>query len=209
MSSKKSSPYQGEAGRGSSRGKIFVVSGPSGSGKSTLLNKVQSKREFSENLVKIVTVTTRQPRKGEKNGRDYIFLDKDEFLSRLKNKEFAESEEVFGKYYATPKEALLRTIHQGRDALLCVDVKGARSIKRAFSQETILIFISVADIEKLRQRLCQRSTETKEALKKRLKIARKELSCAKNYDYIVDNDVLPEAVEKLSSIIIAERLKVK
>ena len=92
---------------------------------------------------------------------------------------------------------------------MCVDVKGARSIKRAFSQETILIFISVADIEKLRQRLCQRSTETKEALKKRLKIAQKELSCAKNYDYIVDNDVLPEAVEKLSSIIIAERLKVK
>ena len=74
-----------------------MVSGPSGSGKSTLLNKVQSKREFSRNLVKIVTVTTRQPRKGEKNCRDYIFLDKDEFLRRLKNKEFAESEEVFRK----------------------------------------------------------------------------------------------------------------
>src|SRR3989338_2226742 len=204
MSSKKSSPYQGEEGRGSSRGKIFVVSGPSGSGKSTLLNKVQSKREFLGNLVKIVTVTTRQPRKGEKDGRDYRFLDKDEFLRRLKNKEFVESEQVFGKYYATPKEALLKTINQGRDALLCVDVQGARSIRRAFPQEAILIFISVADLEKLRERLRQRSTETKEGIKRRLKIAQKELIRAKNYDYIVNNDVLPEAVKKLSSIITAE-----
>lgn len=192
-----------------SRGKIFVVSGPSGSGKSTLLNKIQAKREFSRNLVKIVTATTRTPRKGEKGGRDYEFLDKDEFLRRLKNKEFAESEEVFGKYYATPKETLLKTIHQGQDALLCVDVQGARSIRRAFPQEAILIFISVADIEKLRERLRRRSTETKEALKRRLKIAQKELTYAKNYDYIVNNDVLSEAVKKLSSIITAERLKVK
>lgn len=189
------------------RGKVFVVSGPSGSGKSTLLNKVQSKKEFSGNLAKIVTVTTRCPRKGEKNGRDYIFLDKDEFLRRLKNKEFAESEEVFGKYYATPKEALLKAITHGRNALLCVDVRGARSIKRAFPKEAVLIFISVADIEKLRQRLNQRSTETREALNKRLKIAREELACAKDYDYIVDNDILPEAVKKLSSIITAERLR--
>ena len=208
MSSKKSSPHQGEAGRGRPRGKIFVVSGPSGSGKSTLLNKVQSKREFSGNLVKIVTVTTRQPRKGEKNGRDYRFLNKDEFLRRLKNKEFAESEKVFGEYYATPKEALRKTLHQGRDALLCVDVRGARSIRRVFPQEAILIFISVADIEKLRERLRQRSTETKEGLRRRLTIAQKELTCAKNYDYIVNNDVLPEAVKKLSSIITAERLRV-
>lgn len=188
-------------------GKIFVVSGPSGSGKTTLLRTVRLKKEFRDNLVKIVTVTTRKPRRQERDGKDYHFLDKEEFLKRLQNGEFIESQELYGDYYATPQKGLLQAIRRGQDALLCVDVKGAKALKHIFPKESVLIFIKVADIKNLRERLHLRSSESRDVLEKRLKIARDEMACAKNYDYIIMNDELPKAIKELSAIIIAERLK--
>lgn len=189
-------------------GKIFVVSGPSGSGKTTLLKTVRLKKEFRNNLVKIVTVTTRKPRPAEQDGKDYQFLDKEEFLKRLQNGEFIESQEIYGDYYATPQKDLLQVIRGGKDALLCVDVRGAHALKHIFPKESILIFIKVADIKNLRQRLFLRSSESKDALERRLKIAREEMAYAKNYDYVIMNDELQKALKELSAIIIAERLKV-
>lgn len=188
-------------------GKIFVISGPSGSGKSTLLKAVQAKKEFLGNLVKIVTVTTRSPRKMEAPGRDYRFVSQGQFLKMRQKGAFAEYQEVFGQYYGTPKKDLLRLINSGKDALLCIDVKGALALRGIFPKEVVLIFISVADMRSLRRRLSLRSTESRESLNTRLKIAKEELNCRKHYDYVIINDVLIRAVNNLAAVITAERLR--
>ena len=120
---------------------------------------------------------------------------------------FAESQEVFGEYYGTPKKDLLRVINSGKDALLCIDVKGAMALRRIFPKEAVFIFISVADMRSLRQRLSLRSTESGKSLNTRLKIAKEELNCQKYYDYVIINDVLRRAVSKLAAVITAERLR--
>lgn len=191
------------------KGKIFIVSGSSGSGKTTLLKALASLKEFRGNLVKVITATTRAPRDLEKGGRDYYFLGREEFLRRMHNGEFVESQEIYGDYYATPEKDLLKIINAGRDALLCIDVKGTLALKRLFPHDAVLIFIKVPDIKSLRERLQIRSSETKESLVKRLEIAREEMGHAKHYDYIVVNDVLKDALKKIAAIIIAERLKTK
>ena len=189
-------------------GRIFIVSGSSGSGKTTILSRLKLKREFRRTLVKIITVTTRPARPNEKNGKDYQFVKTDEFLKRLQGGEFIESQQIYGNYYATPKNDLLKVINSGRDALLCVDVKGALSLKRIFPKESALIFILVPDIKSLKKRLHLRSSESRESLDKRMSIAREEMSYASRYDYVIVNDILKEALKKLSAIIIAERIKV-
>lgn len=189
------------------KGKIFVVSGPSGSGKSTLLKAVRAKKEFRANIVRIVTVTTRAPRRLEAPGKDYCFVSREQFLSLRQKGGFAESQEVFGEYYGTPKKDLLRVINSGKDALLCIDVKGAMALRRIFPKEAVFIFISVADMRSLRQRLSLRSTESGKSLNTRLKIAKEELNCQKYYDYVIINDVLRRAVSKLAAVITAERLR--
>lgn len=188
-------------------GRIFVVSGPSGSGKTTLLKGLKSKKEFRDNLAKVVTITTRKNRNFEKSGQDYRFVDRKEFLKLLKRGEFIESEEIFGEYYATPKRNLLKIINSGKDALLCVDVKGALSIRRIFPKNTVLIFISVPSIKSLEGRLQIRSTETKKSLRKRLVVAKKEMRYLKYYDYNIVNDVFYDALKKISAVIVAERQK--
>lgn len=185
-----------------------MVSGPSGSGKTTLLKRLQSKGEFRDNLVKVVTITTRKTRANEKNGRDYRFVGREKFLKLLKRGEFVESEEIFGEYYGTPKRDLLKVINGGKDALLCVDVKGAVSIKRIFPKNTVLIFISVPSIKSLKDRLHLRSSETKESLLERLKIAKKEMGRLEYYDYNIINDVIYEALKKISAVIAAERQRI-
>jgi len=189
------------------KGKIFVVSGPSGSGKSTLLKAVQAKKEFRGDLARIITVTTRAPRRLEKAGKDYYFVSRERFLRLRQKGGFAESQEVFGEYYGTPKKDLLRVINSGKDALLCIDVKGALALRRIFPKEAVFIFISVVDARSLRQRLSLRSTESGKSLNTRLKIAKEELSCQKYYDYVIINDVLSQAVNKLAAVIVAERLR--
>lgn len=190
-----------------SKGKIFVVSGPSGSGKSTLLKAVRAKKEFRANIVRIVTVTTRAPRRLEAPGKDYYFVSREQFLSLRQKGGFAESQEVFGEYYGTPKKDLLRVINSGKDALLCIDVKGAMALRRIFPKEAVFIFICAADMRSLRQRLSLRSTESGKSLNTRLKIAKEELNCRKYYDYVIINDVLRRAVNKLAAVITAERLR--
>lgn len=191
------------------KGKIFIVSGSSGSGKTTLLKQLASLKEFRGNLVKIITATTRGPRDLEKDGKDYYFLGREEFLRRLHNGEFIESQELYGDYYATPKKDLLRIINGGQDALLCIDVKGTLALKRLFPRDAVLIFIKVPDIKSLRERLHLRSSETRESLARRLEIAREEMGYARYYDYIIVNDVLKGALKKIAAVITAERSKAK
>ena len=191
------------------KGKIFIVSGSSGSGKTTLLKALTSLKEFRGNLVKIITATTRPPRELEKDGRDYYFLGREEFLRRLHSGEFIESQELYGDYYATPKKDLLSIINAGQDALLCIDVKGALVLKRLFPHDALLIFIKVPALNSLRERLHLRSSESRASLAKRLEIAREEMGYARHYDYIIVNDVLKGALKKIAAVITAERLKAK
>lgn len=190
-------------------GKIYVVSGPSGSGKTTLLKILRLRKEFRLSLIKITTSTTRAPRRGESNGKDYWFLKREDFLNRLHNAEFVETKEIFGEYYGVPRKDLQEAIASGKDVLLCVDVRGALSIRKVFPKNSVLIFISAPEFEHLGERLRLRSTEHKEAQDMRLKVAREEMGYIKYYDYVIINDTLPRALHRISSIIVAERLKVK
>jgi len=189
-------------------GKIFIISGPSGSGKTTLLNRLRKKPGFRDNPVKIVTATTRAPRKGEKNGRDYSFISRGEFEKRLRNAEFVESQEVFGQLYGTPKKELIKVTNSARDALLCIDVRGAKAVRQRFPESSVLIFISAASMSSLKERLRRRSSETSYALRQRLMVAEEEIRHVRYYDYVIVNSVLAPAAEKLAAVITAERLRV-
>jgi guanylate kinase len=153
-------------------------------------------------------MTTRPPRSGERDGIDYIFIDKEEFLKRKKRGEFLEWAEVFGEYYGTPKRYVSHLISKGQDVVLSIDVQGAMKIKN-LKIRAAFIFIAPPSLSKLKERLLNRSTDSRTDIAKRLKIAKKELSYIRKYDYVVVNDVLASALEELRSIIIAERCRIK
>src|SRR3989338_7900724 len=190
------------------RGRLFIVSGSSGSGKTTLLEMLRGKKDFHKSIAKIVTVTTRVPRSMERNGRDYHFIAKAEFLRRKAWGEFAESEQIYGEYYGTPKKDLERILRKGNDALLCIDVKGALSLKRLFPKATVLIFIAAPSLKNLKERLKRRLSETTESMRKRLTIVKDEMRFARYYHYVIVNEVLSQALKNLSAVILAERLRV-
>lgn len=194
--------------KGESCGTIFVISGSSGSGKTTLLNLILKRKEFKSHLIKIATVTTRKPRAFEQDGQDYQFVDRSEFLRRRREGEFVESQQIYGDYYGTPKRDLASVAQQGKDALLCIDVRGGLAIKRIFKQKVVLIFIVVTDIKKLKERLNWRSSENRASLRKRLQIVTRELKAARHYHYLIVNDVLKIALQKLSAVITASKLRV-
>lgn len=185
------------------KGKIVIISGPSGSGKTTLHQKLLTSRKLKEKLVKSISATTRAKRKGEKDGRDYLFLTRKQFLSRRKKGHFLESEEVFGNHYGTPKNKVRELLNAGKNVLLCIDVRGAGSVIKQYPG-AITVFVKTPSLEILKKRLKRRGSETKEDLGLRLATARKELREAKRYRYVVVNDVLPKAFKKLESIVSQE-----
>lgn len=187
--------------------KIFVISGPSGCGKTTLLKRLAKSRTFRNTITKIITVTTRLSRRGERSGRDYFFVSEKEFLRRKNKNDFAEWQEVFGNFYGTPKKELIKELKNGRDVLLCIDVKGALAIRKIFPKEAVLIFITAPDAETLKSRLHQRSTEHRHSLRRRLKVAEQEMACRKNYDHCIVNHEVASAVKELKGIIEGERKK--
>jgi len=186
------------------KGIIFVLSSPSGGGKTTLCRALKKERF---NVVFSVSATTRKPRPGEKNGRDYIFLDKDEFKRRLLRRNFLEWTDNFGDLYGTPKRFVMETVAKNRDIILAIDVKGAMRVKRIL-RGAVLIFVLPPSLGLLKRRLKARKTETKEAERRRLSIAEGELGCYKKYDYAIVNDEVTKTVARLKSIIIAERHRV-
>lgn len=190
---------------GKRRGRIFVISSPSGGGKTTLCNSLKRER-FNINYS--VSATTRRPRAGERDGRDYHFLDKVEFLRLARGKEFLEWADNFGNLYGTPRRFAEDLISKGRDIILSIDVKGAMQVRKMY-KDAILIFLLPPSMELLKKRLRKRKTEKKETLAERLKVAKKELGYINRYDYAVLNDSLAEAVNILRSIIVAERNRVR
>lgn len=186
------------------RGMLFVISGPSGVGKGTLREKVFN---IFPDLKYSVSVNTRPSRKGEIEGKDYYFVTVDEFEKRIKENKFVEWAIVHGDYKGTPTIFLIEELQKGRDVLLELDVQGAMQIKEKFP-DGIFIFIAPPTWKDLEDRLRKRNTEGEKALEKRLKDARSEIKYKKNYNYLVVNDNIKTALEKIESIIIAERCKI-
>jgi guanylate kinase len=182
--------------------RIFIISGPSGSGKTTLCKRLLKDKKLKVRLEKAVTLTTRRRRHNEKNGRDYEFVTRKEFLKAKRAGDLLESQNIFSCLYGTSKknvESLLRT---GKDVVLVIDVKGEKAIKKIFPR-AVSIFILPLTISVLKQRLKSRSTEVKKDLQKRLLIAEEEIRQSKRFDYVVVNDHLNTAVKKLKEIILA------
>lgn len=187
------------------KGRIFIISAPSGSGKTTLCKRLLRR---VAGLTHSVSMTTRPPRAGEKNKRDYYFVSKDKFQKWIKEKKLLEWTRTYGWYYGTPRENVENLLKKGKDVLLSIDVKGAACVKRIYP-DSVLIFIAPPSLEELKARLQKRASDARWEIKKRLKTARKELSCAGMYDYSVINDKISQAVAKLKAIVIAERRKDK
>lgn len=185
------------------RGNLFVVSAPSGAGKTTLCQKL---REIIPDLKFSVSYTTRQLRSGEINNVHYTFIDEDEFREMVAEGEFVEWAEVHGNFYGTSKKRIEDIINSGFDVILDIDVKGARQIKEHFP-ESVLIFVLPPSMDILKKRLVGRMSESDEFIKKRLRNALDEIREYKNYDYVIINDMLDDALKEMTAIIIAERIR--
>lgn len=185
------------------RGSLFIISAPSGAGKTTLCQKL---REIIPDLKFSVSYTTRQPRDGEINDVHYTFIDEDEFRSMAAEGEFIEWAEVHGNFYGTSKKRIEDAINNGFDIMLDIDVKGARQIKEHLP-ESVLIFVLPPSMDILKERLVGRMSESEEFIKKRLRNALNETKEYKNYDYVIINDMLDDALKGMSAVIIAERVR--
>ncbi len=184
----------------SHQGKILILSGPSGSGKTTLHKALLDSPGLKGKLVKSISATTREKRPGERAGRDYLFLSKAMFESRITKVYFLEWERVFDNYYGNPKRQVLNLLKNGKHVLLCIDVKGARHVREEFPS-AVSVFIKTPTMKILQDRLRERASETHETLQLRLKVARAELMEAKHYDYIVINGRLDKACRDLNNIV--------
>lgn len=179
---------------------LMAISGPSGVGKGTLVRALLKKRG---DVAASVSCTTRPPRIGEREGRDYFFLDREEFLARAQENGFLEYDEHFGNYYGTPKSFVKETL-KNRSVILEIDVVGALNAKKVFP-ECVLVMIVPPSEKELRARLESRSTETEAEIADRLSRIDYELSKREMYDYVVVNDDLDRAVQKLEEIIEKEK----
>jgi len=187
------------------RGLLIVVSGPSGAGKDTVCNKLVDEQR---NIWISVSMTSREPRKNEVNGKDYFFITKEEFEEKIKNEEFLEYAVVHNnQYYGTPKSKIEEKLSNGIDVILVIDIQGALKIKEQI-EEALFIFILPPSMEELKKRLIERNTETKEKILERFKAAYNEINEIKKYNYVVVNDRVDYAVDKVKAIIKAEKCRV-
>jgi guanylate kinase len=173
--------------------RLLVLSSPSGGGKSTIATKLM--QEFI-NLKFSVSATTRKMRPGEVDGKQYHFLGVDDFENHIKSGNFVEYEQIFGNYYGTLRSEVNKSLEKGDCLIFDIDVKGAMSIKKSFPEESLLIFISPPNLQVLETRLRNRSTETEEQIKTRLSRAEMEISFAKDFDKIIINDILDDAINE-------------
>jgi len=189
----------------SRQGILFILSGPSGAGKSTLLGALDKNRDF----VFSISCTTRAPRPGEVNGKDYHFMQEDEFQKRLANHEFLEHALVHGNHYGTLRETLMKNLEQGVDVLLDIDIQGAAKVREyrggEFLSHIADVFLTPPDTGILRKRLAGRATETPEALALRLRNAIGEMSHWKDYRYTILSTTPEEDHRQFRAIMDAER----
>ena len=180
--------------------KLFVISAPSGCGKGTILKEV-----FKDiSVFYSISCTTRGPREGEVNGKDYHFITDEKFKDMIANNEFLEYAEFVDKSYGTPAAPVLDSLAQGRDVILEIETKGAFQIKEKIP-EAVMIFILAPSIKEIRRRLFKRATESSEVIENRVSQAASEIAKSVNYDYVIMNDALEDAVRDFETVYLSAK----
>ena len=187
------------------KGNLFVVSGPSGAGKGTVCSAFMKKHP---ECMLSVSATTRNPRPGEKEGINYFFLTEEEFKGKIKNDGFLEYAVFCDNYYGTPKDAVIDAINKGKDVILEIEVQGAMQV-RAHYPEAAFVFVVPPSMEVLEERLRGRGTESDEVIRDRLARAKEEFKLVDKYNYVLLNDNVEDAIERLNSIILAEKCRME
>ncbi|HWQ76339.1 MAG TPA: guanylate kinase [Syntrophomonas sp.] len=186
-------------------GILFVISGPSGVGKGTVREAVLKRLT---DIKMSVSATTRPPRAGETDGLDYFFIDPEKFEQMYEQGEFLECARVYDNRYGTPRHFVNDNLARGVDVLLEIDIQGAMQVKEKMPQG-VFIFIQPPSIEALVQRIYKRGKDPEDSIKKRMAACREEMDHSCYYDYLVVNDDLQEAVNKVHAIIVAERCRIR
>jgi guanylate kinase len=186
------------------RGLLIVISGPSGVGKGTVRKALFDMK--GHNLTYSVSMTTRKMRPGEVDGKDYYFVSKEEFEQRIKDDKFLEHAEFVGNYYGTPLDKVNERLEEGQEVVLEIEVNGALQVKEKVP-DCVMIFIVPPSKEALYARLKKRGTESEEVIMERINKANREFKSAKYYDYIVVNDEVNNAADRIMAIIRAEHAK--
>lgn len=187
------------------RGALIVISAPSGAGKTTLCHMLIKELPYAEFSI---SVTSREPREGEVDGRDYIFVNEEDFKKRVKEERMLEWAKVHGNYYGTSKNFVETRLNKGLYVILDIDVQGGLQVKEKYP-EAILIFVLPPSIEELEERLKNRKQDSSGEIKKRLKNAYEEMEYLSRYDYLVVNDDIAEALHDIKAIIRADKLSYK
>lgn len=183
------------------KGILIVFSGPSGCGKGTVLKELIDK---DDNVFLSVSATTRSPREGEINGKNYYFLTKEEFEEQISNDGMLEYAKYCENFYGTPKAPVLERIEKGQNVILEIEVQGAMKVKEK-QKDAVLVFLMPPSMEELERRLVDRQTEDIETITKRLNTAKEEIAHKDEYDYTIVNNTVSDAVADLEAIIRAER----
>lgn len=186
------------------KGLLIVLSGPSGVGKGTVRKELFSQNDTAFEYS--VSATTRKPREGERHGVDYFFKTREEFINMIKHDQLLEYAEFVGNYYGTPVDYVRQTLDAGRDVFLEIEVQGASQVRSKFP-EGLFIFLAPPSLSELENRIVTRGTETEDLIKSRMRAAREEIEMMELYDYVVENDQVEHASERVKAIVIAEHCR--
>lgn len=189
-----------------SKGLLVVLSGPSGVGKGTVRQALFETDTNHDQFYYSVSATTRQPRPGEEDGKDYFFVSRDQFEGMIEDERLLEYAEYVGNYYGTPLQYVEEMTDQGKDVFLEIEVQGALQVKRRMP-DGVFIFLAPPTMHELESRIVNRGTDAPEVIEKRMRQAREELQLVTQYDYVVENDNVQSSVERIQTIINAEHLK--
>lgn len=186
------------------KGLLIVLSGPSGVGKGTVRKEVFSQPDTAFEYS--ISATTRAPRDGEVHGVDYFFKTREEFEHLIEEEKLLEYAEFVGNYYGTPVDYVQQTLDSGKDVFLEIEVQGARQVRKKFP-DGLFIFLVPPSLSELKNRIVTRGTESEDVINNRMNAAREELEMMHLYDYVVENDQVDRAVERIKAIVIAEHLR--
>ena len=186
------------------RGLLLVMSSPSGAGKTTLSRKLLA---ADKNITLSVSVTTRSPRPGEVEAKDYYFISKERFAQMRDRKELLEWAEVFGNYYGTPRKPVEDALAKGRDVLFDIDWQGTQQMAQAMEDDLVRVFILPPSADELQNRLISRAQDSSSIVAKRMAEASREISHWPEYDYVIVNDKIEDSLAQVMAILRAERLR--